>query len=186
MYQQPKRRAGLQPRNSRISNPSAGESRSGSSMKYLVVVAAILVALAGAQQLRSSWKQPDPHFVDAQKMVSGYELGRERADRNYRHPVYHEAQSKLKKVNSRSISAKPAAELSARIEREISVFEKSRGAARTFREAATDDRRARADGAAAGVLATALVMDPETEDHESYDPDAPGNQDDHSSDDDSS
>ena len=181
MNHQPKRRAGLQPGNSRISIPSAAESRPGSSLKYLVVVTAILVALAGVQQLRSSWKQPDPNFVAAQKMVSGYELGRERADRNYRHLVYREAVSKLKKVNSRSISAEPAAELSARIKREGSLFEMRRESARIFREAATNDRRARAEDAAARVLATALVMDPETEDHESYDPDAPGNQDDDSS-----
>ena len=82
-------------------------------------------------------------------------------------------------VNSLSISAEPAAELSARIEREISLFEMRRESARNTREAATNDRRARAEDAAANVLATARVMDPDTEDHESYDPDAPGNQDDH-------
>ena len=186
MSQRPERPGRRQPRISRPSKRSAGESGQGSSLKYLVAGFAILLTFVAVQALRSSWKQPDPHFVAAQKMVSGYEMGREQADRNYRHPVYREALSKLKKVNSRSISAEPAAELSARIKRETPLFEMRRESARNIHEAAIHDRRARAEDAAAAVLATGRVMDPHYKDHESYDPDAPGNQDDDSSDDDSS
>jgi hypothetical protein len=175
MNQRPKRRVRRQRKISRPSKPSAGESRPRSPMNYLVVVVALLVTLAAAHELRSSWNQPDPNFVSAQKMVSRYEMGRELADRNYRHPVYREAQSKLKKVDSRSISAEPAAELSARIKREASLFDLGRESVRITREAATHDRRARAEDAAASVLATARIMppafDPDCEDEESADHD---------------
>jgi hypothetical protein len=173
MDHRPKRRARRQPGISRLSKPSAGESRPRSPMKYLVAAFAILLTFASVQALRSSWNQPDPHYVSAQKLVSGYEMGRKRADRNYRHPVYREVLSKLKRVDSRSISAEPAAELSARIKREASLFDLGRESVRITREAATHDRRARAEDAAASVLAAARVMppsfDPDCEDEESDD-----------------
>jgi hypothetical protein len=175
MNQRPERPARRQPRISRPSKRSVGESGQKSPLKYLVAVVAILLTFVAVQTLRSSWKQPDPHFVAAEKMVSGYEMGREQADRNYRHPVYREALSKLKRVNSRSISAEPAAELSARIVRETSLFELRRESAREIHTAAIHDRRARAKDAAASVLAAAMVMPPsfipECEESESHDHD---------------
>jgi len=117
--------------------------------KLAIAAVAIIVTFGVLAAFRTASKRPDPHFVAAEEMVSGYELGRERAARNYRHPVYGQALDRLDKVDPESISAIPAAELGARIEREIALAEKARKASRNKRAEATDARKARAEAMAA-------------------------------------
>ena len=151
---------------------SGAGSKPGNFLKLLVLTVAILLALTAVQIFRSASKRPDPHFVAAQKMVNDYELGREQASRNYRHPVYRKALSRLKRVNLRSISAEPAAELRARIERDSSRFEQRGKSVRKNRAVATHDRRVRAEALAASGIATEMVLPrtyPECEHGESAD-----------------
>jgi hypothetical protein len=138
-----------------------GGSGSRSIRKLALLTVTILVALAVVQVLRSRSSRPDPHFVAAKQMIDGYERGRNRAERNYRHSVYTDALSELKRVNPHSISAEPAAALRVRIRTDRMLFEQRGKSSRRNRAAAVEDRRARANVVAAGHVATDL-RPPET------------------------
>jgi hypothetical protein len=97
------------------------QSHKDKSTLWVVLGLVAGVVLAGYAAM--AWaRQPDPHFLMANKLVHDYEIGRAVASRNYNNPIYKQAIGELDLVDPDSISAEPAAELRNEIEQGIGTF----------------------------------------------------------------
>ena len=90
--------------------------------RLLFIVA--LFAMLGLFTFAASKRHhaPDPHYLEARRVLTAYELGKPEASRNYRHPVYQQALLELDLVESASISAKPAELLASELDELIRKY----------------------------------------------------------------
>ena len=105
-----------------------------------------LVAALGGLALAAFWfgtHGQDRYFIDAEKMVTDYEMGRPKAARNYGHSVYGNALGLLAKVDPGSASGPPARSLKARLEQDIREFETRQQAKQDVRSATLKKKKAR-------------------------------------------
>lgn len=114
----------------KVDRANPGRGSASWTSKCFVIVS--LLALGGGLIYTgwSSTRRPDPHYLEARKMVIGYELGKSAESKNFGNAVYHEALDELAQVDPDSVSAQPAAALRVRIEADQAEFEQEQEARR--------------------------------------------------------
>ena len=81
-----------------------------------------LLTVTGLGMMSRHGNRPDPHFLQAQKSLRDYELGREPSQLDYQNPTYAETLAELALVNPRSVSAEPAHQLANDLNHKILAF----------------------------------------------------------------
>ncbi|RMG48256.1 MAG: hypothetical protein D6718_02080 [Acidobacteria bacterium] len=117
-----------------------GKERGGSPLRTVAVVGAILAAGVAGQLVWGGLRSPDPHYLEARRLIAEYELGKPPELINYNHPVYGKALAELELVDPDSPSAAAAGELAAEIRHKIEEF-RARMAAEARRKAREAKRR---------------------------------------------
>lgn len=97
-------------------------SASGSPGLWIVLGILALLTVTGLGIMSLRGNRPDPHFLEAQKMLRDYELGKEPSQLDYQDPAYPAALAELGLVRPGSVSAEPARQLASDLNGKILAF----------------------------------------------------------------
>ncbi len=138
-----------------------GQGSASRASKCLVIVS--LLALGGGliYTVWSGTRRPDPHYLEARKMVIGYEMGKSAESRNFGNAVYRDALDELAQVDPGSVSAQPAAALRVRIKADLAEFKQEQAARRRSKTNIVEAEKAREKAIQAAHIHS--VLNPVTE-----------------------
>jgi len=89
--------------------------RTQSGSRLWVILGMLAIVGLSAYAVHSWLTRPDPHYLNAKRLVDTYESGRAPTARNYNNTIYDQALGELDLVEPESVSAPAAAELRADI-----------------------------------------------------------------------
>lgn len=105
----------------RVDRSAASAVKPGVGFAPILVMVGLLAA---AGLMLASWRSqsPDPHFLEATKLLRNYELGKDPSELNYEDPTYPAALSELALVDPKSISFDPSVELARDLNAKVLAF----------------------------------------------------------------